>query len=230
MSAKSKIFVLLGAPGSGKGSLSGLLVEDFGWQQLSTGNLCRKHIEEQTEIGKQIDFVLKSGKLVDDSVIIEMVNQWLVDKIESGETVLLDGYPRNVVQAKALDDLLKEERFAGTDFKVIRFLVPDDVVSERLGSRRVCQNKDCQAVYSVAQGSSLRPKTDMICDKCSSPLEIRNDDKPDVIKKRLAGYHDYENDILNFYNQQGQEVVDIDAQMPLDDVFENFKKIAGVED
>jgi len=227
VNAKNNVFVLLGAPGSGKGSLSAVCVERLGWKQLSTGNLCRKHIAEQTEIGKEIDFVLKSGKLVSDNIIIDMVNQWLAEQLSLGNSIILDGYPRNLIQAKALDDFLQEEKYKEIGCKVVRFNVSDDVVIERLSNRRVCQNKSCQAVYSVMSDSPLRPKKDMVCDVCSGPLEIRNDDRPEVIKERLKGYHEHENLLLDFYKKTGHNTIEIDATKPLGEVFDIFKKKVG---
>ena len=228
--AKNNVFVLLGAPGSGKGTVSAMCIENFGWKQLSTGNLCRKHIAEQTEIGKQIDFVLKSGKLVSDSIIIDMVNQWLSEQLSLGKTVLLDGYPRNSVQAKALDDFLQEDTHKQVGFAVVKLEVPDDVVVGRLSNRRVCQNKSCQAVYSVAENSGCKPKHDMVCDKCGTALEIRNDDKPEVVAERLRVYREHERALLDFYKAQGQNIITISAGRPLGEVFDSFKKKVGLED
>ncbi|MFC1842772.1 adenylate kinase family protein [Candidatus Dependentiae bacterium] len=229
MSAKGDIFVLVGPPGSGKGSFSGLCIKNFGWKQLSTGNLCRKQIAQQTEIGKQIDLVLKSGKLVNDGIIVDMVNQWLAKQLGRDKSILLDGYPRNLAQAKALDDFLKQEEFKDVGFYVVRLVVSDDVVVNRLGGRAVCQNKDCHAVYSIIEGSELRSKNNKMCDLCESPLEIRNDDEPEAIKERLKVYHENESALLGFYKDKGQLVFEIDASMPLDEVFDSFKKMAGLE-
>ena len=99
MNSTKKIIVFLGAPGSGKGALSRLCIESFGWKQLSTGNLCRKHVSEGTALGQQIDFALKSGTLVSDDVIIAMGREWIEQEIEGAEGLILDGFPRTVVQA-----------------------------------------------------------------------------------------------------------------------------------
>jgi len=230
MSAKNEIFVLVGSPGSGKGSVSHLCIKEFGWEQLSTGDLCRKHIAEQTEIGKEIDFAIKSGKLVSDSIIVDMVNKWLIDQIESGANVLLDGYPRNLAQAEALDAFLKDEKFADIGLRIIKFAVPDEVVVDRLCNRCICSNKDCQAVYSMAKDSPCKPKEDMVCDACASPLHVRSDDTIETIKERLSIYHEYEDSMLDFYTRKGNEILKVDATKPLVEVFESFKKVVGLKD
>ena len=108
MNNQKNLIVFMGPPGAGKGSLSQLCVDEFGWVQLSTGFLCRKHIAAQTTIGRQIDFFIKSGKLVDDSLIVDMVEEWLAEQIDQQRGVILDGFPRSVVQAQALDEILKK--------------------------------------------------------------------------------------------------------------------------
>jgi len=226
---KNKVFVFIGAPGSGKGSISSLCVEKFKWKQLSTGELCRKHIKEQTEIGKQIDFSIKSGKLVSDSIIIEMVNEWLGEQLDLGETIILDGYPRTFAQAEALDAFLKE-RFSKSDLKVVRFILPDEVAIDRLCERYVCKNIDCQAIFSMASGSGLKPKIEMVCDICSSPLKRRSDDTRESVAERLKIFHEHEKKLLDFYNQKEVSIYELNVQNPLGVVFENFKELIGLED
>src|SRR5438105_2140053 len=103
------IFIFLGPPGSGKGSVSRLCIKDLGWVQLSTGNLCRKHIAKQTEIGKEIDFAIKSGKLVSDDLITNMVLEWFQKDFDDSHTVILDGYPRTIMQAQAFTKLFDKQ-------------------------------------------------------------------------------------------------------------------------
>ena len=121
MNPKKSVFIFIGPPGSGKGTLSHLCVSSLRWVQLSTGNLCRKHIAEQTEIGKQIDFALKSGKLVSDSLINAMVHDWFSMTIQEADNIILDGYPRTVAQAEALHEYL-QKNLSHVDVQVIRFL------------------------------------------------------------------------------------------------------------
>ena len=226
---KGNILVFIGPPGSGKGTISGYCTKNLGWEQLSTGDLCRKHIKEQTKIGKQIDFFIKSGKLVTDSIIIEMVNEWLKQQLASEKSIILDGYPRTIIQAEALDSLFKE-KFADVDLHVLRFMVPDEVVIERLFERYICQNEKCQAVYSMIEGSGLKPKKDFICDICSSPLKRRSDDTKESIIERLKIYYEHENNLLNFYKDKVEEIVELDAKKPVEDVIIDLKQLIGIED
>lgn len=216
--------VFIGPPGSGKGTLSNLCVQKLGWEQLSTGNLCRKHISEQTSIGKQIDFAIKSGKLISDKLMTDMVDEWLTTVGLSDKTLILDGYPRTIPQAQALDELLKS-KYTSLKLHIIRFIVPDECVISRLGSRYICQNNKCQAVYSVAEGSSLAPKHDMICDRCKSPLIQRKDDTQEAIQDRMIVYHMHEKELISFYRNAGYGVIEVDANRPHQEVFENFKHI-----
>lgn len=229
MNQNKSVYIFLGPPGSGKGSLSKICVNQLGWVQLSTGNLCREHIANQTEIGKQIDFAIKSGKLVTDDLIVQMVDEWLDECFSANECVILDGFPRTVAQAEALEHLLKD-RFSFAKISVVRLLIDDDQVVARLTGRYICGNDKCQAVYSLVKGSGLESKEHMICDACSSELIRRSDDTETSIRERLATYHQHENRLIDFYKSQGQDIVQFGVSKPLDIVFKDFKTVMGLED
>jgi len=226
LSSKS-LYVFIGPPGSGKGSLSNLCVRDFGWIQLSTGNLCRKNIANQTEIGKQIDFALKSGKLVSDSLITEMVVQWLEKKADKYESIILDGYPRTVAQAQELYALLKD-RLKDFKLKVVRLRIRDGHIITRLTSRYVCENRDCQAIYSSAVASSV-PKVANVCDHCGDKVGRRDDDNKETIENRLKTYHQYEQPLLDYFASEGCNIKECNVEKSLDDVFKEFKNVAGLD-
>jgi adenylate kinase len=225
LSPGKNVFIFIGPPGSGKGTLSHLCVKALGWVQLSTGNLCRKHIAEQTEIGKQIDFALKSGKLVSDSLINDMVHDWFATTVQESDNIILDGYPRTVAQAEALHDFLNK-KMPEVAVQVVRFFVSDDVVINRICSRLVCLNKDCQEVYSSSPGSR-QSKRAMICDVCSSQLGRRNDDEMSSAIDRLQTYHKHEQELINFYRRAHLTIKEFEVERPLVQVFDDFKKVIG---
>jgi adenylate kinase len=216
-------YIFIGPPGSGKGSLSKLCIEHFGWAQLSTGNLCRKHIIEETEIGKQIDFTIKSGKLISDDLITQLVDEWLGQMVQEGRTVILDGFPRNALQVNNLFALLKE-KYASLKVKVVRFLISDETAVHRICSRYVCQNKHCQAVYSANAASGLTSKEDMKCDGCGNLLGRRDDDAVETVINRLKVYRDFEEDMLATLNKVQGNMIDVHVERPLHEIFDTFKK------
>lgn len=225
---QKQIFIFIGPPGSGKGSLSHLCVEQLGWAQLSTGDLCRQHIAEKTEVGKQIDFFIKSGKLIPDNFVIDMVEDWILDKFKNLDVLILDGFPRTVAQAGALDELLKKNIFSGVQLHVVQLMIDDFAVASRLESRLICSNKECGAVYSRLV-EKLFPQNSMKCDKCDSSLIVRSDDNPESVKHRLVTYHKHSNDLLGYYKTKGQKLYQLDVDKPLEKVFEEFMRYVSVE-
>lgn len=222
----SSVYLFVGPPGSGKGSLSMLCTSKLGWTQLSTGNLCRMHIAQQTEIGKKIDEVIKAGKLISDELITQMVDEWFAQSVDSSKPIILDGYPRTIAQAKAFTQILKE-KYVDVRLNVVRISVADEVAMTRLCSRYICSNKKCQAIYSLLETSVMKPKTASECDTCGSQLERRKDDFPETVKKRLETYKKHEKDLLNFYENSGQSVIECSGEKPLDAVFSDFKQLIG---
>jgi len=215
------VFIFLGSPGAGKGSLSNLCINHFGWLQISTGNLCRKHIAEQTKIGKEIDLIIKSGKLINDDLITSMVIEWFSENVDKSSGIIFDGYPRTVTQAEAFDHMLKAQ-FPEVKVRVVLFEITDDIVVNRLCSRYVCQNKECQAVYSRSSSSDLVSTDAMVCGLCSGPLGRREDDSEAAVRNRLDIYHRHEQQLLDFYQQDEIEIIKLDASKQLQEVFEDF--------
>jgi adenylate kinase len=214
----------MGPPGAGKGSLSNLCIHHFGWLQISTGNLCRKHIAEQTKIGKEIDLIIKSGKLINDDLITSMVFEWFDENADKASGVILDGYPRTVAQAQAFGAMLSA-KFPSVRVRVVLFDLTDDVVVNRLCSRYVCQNKDCQAVYSLTADSDLVSGT-AVCGLCSGILG-RRDDSEIAVRKRLEIYHRHEQQLIDFYHSNNSEIIRLDASKQLSQVFGDFVHIIG---
>lgn len=219
MNQAGHVFIFIGPPGAGKGSLANLCTKRFGWMQVSTGNLCRKHIAEETKIGKEIDLIIKSGKLISDDTITSMVSEWLHENAQKTSGVIFDGYPRTVAQAQAFEHILKMV-YPDVREQIVLFLIPDDVVVDRLCRRFICQNKDCQAVYSIAPGMKLDQV--MICNECGAALGRRGDDEEGAVRKRLSVYHKHAQELIDFYRNNGTEIIELDAAKPLQEVFKFF--------
>jgi adenylate kinase len=220
-----RVYLFLGAPGSGKGTLSKQCVASLDFEQLSTGNLLREHIARGSEIGKKIDLDLKSGKLVDDELMSSLVVDWLSDVSARKRDIILDGFPRTLIQASSLNRFMCTQEDVHP--LVVRLAISDHAVIERLTMRFLCSDKGCQAVYSLAPGSSCCPRVADVCDVCSSPLVRRNDDEVEAIKHRLDIYHGHESALLDFYRSCGYEVVELDAARSVDSIFDDLRQTLG---
>ncbi len=222
---KQNIVIFLGPPGSGKGSLSNLAIKNMGFNQISTGNLCRHHIANSTGIGNQIDAIIKAGKLISDELITNMVFDWLGQQVGRSAPIILDGYPRTVNQAFALNAFVQEMNF---NLSVVRLSVADEFLIQRVVSRIVCSNTSCQRVYSNAGGSEHGPKLSLACDDCASVLIKRKDDTLEAIVKRLQVYREHETGLINYFVMQKFNIIEIAADRSLDDVYRNFAYSFGV--
>ena len=219
---KNHIIIFLGPPGSGKGSLSKLCVDRLGWAQFSTGDLLRIHITNKTNLGKKIDFIIKSGKLISDALISDMVKDWLLKEMLAKSVVILDGFPRTKNQALALNKILKSTNLNKSDLIVVKLEISDDALILRLLSRVICQNIKCQAVYSLNKELGLASEQDNICSLCSSPLIKRSDDELNSIIDRLKIYHQHEHEILEVFKNSGIKVIDLNADNPIEVVYKNL--------
>ncbi len=218
----SNIIIFIGPPGSGKGSLSHLCVKDLDWAQLSTGSLCRRHIAQNSPIGQKIDFAIKSGKLIDDGLIVSMVDEWLGENGIRKEYIILDGFPRTIAQAEALDKLLRD-KFATVQVHAVKLDVSSDTVIKRLTARFICPNDSCQAVYSTLVNSDLKSQDLYRCDECSHVLVSRSDDTIEAIKERLVLYYAYEQMLIDYYKHKNQFIGEIHGEQSLRNVFQDFR-------
>jgi len=187
--------IMLGPPGSGKGTMAGELSRRFQITHISTGDIFRKNIKEQTALGLEAKGFIDKGLLVPDSVTIAMVADRIAQQ-DCSTGYLLDGFPRTLDQAKALS-----EHLSGCGEKidiVVNLELPDALVVERLSSRRVCGG--CGRGYHTVD---LPPITEGICDACGSQLIQRDDDKPETILRRLKAYHESTAPLIDFYTQEG---------------------------
>lgn len=223
MNSQKDIYIFIGPPGSGKGTLSQYCIKKFGWKQLSTGALCRKHIVEKTEIGKKIDFAIKSGKLISDELVVSMVQEWLLTNADYFNALILDGFPRTIAQAEALHNFLSS-KLNSFKLKIVKFFISDEVVVKRLVSRLICNNNDCQTVYSESC-ESLEPSESMKCDSCNDVLIRRHDDTLSAVYDRLKIYHIHEKHLLEFYQKNGFLINQVNVEKALDDIFIDFQNL-----
>lgn len=206
--------ILFGAPGAGKGTQSALLVEKLGMTQISTGDLFRAAIKNQTELGVRAQSYMDKGQLVPDSIVIGMVEEVLKSGVKN---FILDGFPRTVPQAEALDELLKKLNLFVS--KAIFLEVPKTELMGRLTGRRVCKN--CGTVFHIVNKPS---KTDGICDSCGGQVVQRNDDKTEVIEARLKSYEEYTSPLKDYYTK-AHKYVEVDGNRDTDAVFADIKKL-----
>lgn len=191
------IIIMLGAPGTGKGTVASLLEQQTGLKQVSTGDIFRKNIKEQTELGKIADSYISKGNLVPDDITIDVVKNRLEEKdVENG--IILDGFPRTVKQAEALDEIL-ETKGQKVDM-VLNLTTPEEEIIERIVNRRVCSNQECKTVYNLIMNP---PKQEGKCDKCGSELIQRKDDNEETIKIRIHNYMDQTSPLVEYYQNKG---------------------------
>lgn len=190
------IIIMLGAPGTGKGTVAGLLQEKLGIKQVSTGDIFRKNIKEGTELGKLAENYISKGNLVPDDVTVKVVEDRLNEPdVENG--IILDGFPRTVKQAEELDKILAEK--GKKVDKVINLTTPDEEIVERIVNRRICSNQECRAVYNLILNP---PKQDGICNKCGSELVTRKDDTEETVRERLRTYFEQTSPLVEYYEKQ----------------------------
>ncbi|WP_448587205.1 adenylate kinase [Thermocrinis sp.] len=210
------IVVFLGPPGAGKGTQAKLLSERMGFLHLSTGDILRDAVKKQTPLGMKAKEYMDRGELVPDSLIVELIENYLP---EEGK-VVLDGFPRTVAQAEALDDMLNSK---GKELKkVILFDSPDEVIIDRLSGRRVCSS--CGAVYHIRYNP---PKKDGVCDLCGGALVQREDDKEQVIKNRLEVYRRQTEPLIDLYQRRGI-LFRMDASMNVEELFYEIERVLKV--
>ena len=183
--------VMLGAPGTGKGTAAKMLAKKLNLPHISTGDMFREQIKNETELGKEAKQYMDKGALVPDEVTIKMLKERLNgDDVENG--AVLDGFPRTGVQAVSLDNMLKEMN-AKVDM-ALNIDVPFDEIVERIANRRSC--KGCSEIYNVVFNP---PKVEGICDKCGGELYQREDQKPEVVENRLQVYSKTAEELINHY-------------------------------
>lgn len=185
--------IILGAPGAGKGTQAEQISAEYGAPHISTGDMLRAAVAAKTPVGLKAESYMKSGALVPDDVIIELIRERLKAP-DADKGFILDGFPRTIPQAEAL------EKITDIDL-VINIEVPDDEIIERITTRISCSNKSCNAIYNI---KSRPPKRDGICDICGSPLYQRQDDAEETVRRRLEAYHKQTAPLIEFYRKKGK--------------------------
>lgn len=182
--------ILLGAPGAGKGTQADFITEKLGIPVVSTGNLLRSAIAHGTELGKKAASYMDNGSLVPDELVLDLVRE-RIGQPDCRKGMVFDGFPRTLAQAEALDKVMEVDM-------VLFLKVEDEAIVQRMSGRRTCP--ECQTTYHVV---SHPPRVEGICDKCGAALGIRKDDRPEVVRQRLAVYHKQTEPIVKYYQQKG---------------------------
>ncbi|RGG48034.1 adenylate kinase [Roseburia sp. AF20-18LB] len=211
--------IMLGAPGAGKGTQAKQIADKYSIPHISTGDIFRANIKNGTELGKKAKQYMDQGALVPDELTCDLV----MDRIQQDDCkngFVLDGFPRTIPQAEALDAALGKIN-EKMDY-AIDVDVPDENIVNRMSGRRACLN--CGATYHLI---SIPPKVEGICDRCGSEIVLREDDKPETVQKRLKVYHEQTQPLIDYYKNQGI-LKSVDGTQPMDEVFKAIVTILGV--
>ncbi len=203
--------ILFGSPGSGKGTQAMLLADFLGVRKISLGDILRGEVKKNSSLGQEVKNYMEQGALVPDELVSRVVEENI-----DGSGFLLDGYPRNLDQARRLEEILT--RKSSDVDRVVYLDIDEQTIVDRLSKRRVC--KSCGANYHLV---SLPSKQEGICDKCGGQLTQREDDDPQVIKRRWSVFTDEANKILEFY-QDKNKLVKIDGRGDIKKIFERIKQ------
>nr|WP_267509152.1 adenylate kinase [Borreliella garinii] len=203
--------VFLGPPGSGKGTISKIISNEFKYHHISTGDLFRENILNSTTLGKEIKKIVEKGELVPDLITIKIVKN-KIKAIEKNDDFILDGFPRNICQAEALDKFLP-------NVKIINFLINEKLVIKRLSGRRIC--KFCNNIFNIY---TLATKKNGICDVCGGDLYQREDDKEECLKTRLKEYKLQTQPLIEFYSKCSR-LNNVDASVEIDEIRKKIIKI-----
>jgi adenylate kinase len=206
--------IFIGPPGSGKGTQAKRLSSRFGVPHISTGDMLREAIAEGTDLGKQAAPVMAEGKLVDDDLMIGIIKDRLA-KPDASKGFILDGFPRTLVQAEKLDNIVGN---GGEPLRVLQLLVPDDAIVRRITLRRTCGQ--CGAIYHLENNP---PANDSVCDRCGAEVTARADDNEEAVRKRLEAFHRQTLPVATYYKSKGL-LREVGGVGPVDEVFERIEK------
>ena len=210
--------IMLGAPGAGKGTQAKKIAAQYSIPHISTGDIFRANIKNNTELGQKAKTYMDKGELVPDSLVVDLI----MDRFKEADCAngyVLDGFPRTIPQAEALDNALKANG-KKVDF-AINVEVPDENIINRMSGRRACVG--CGATYHIKYNPT---KVEGVCDACGEKLILRDDDKPETVKNRLSVYHEQTQPLIDYYNKAGV-LAEVDGTKDMEDVFKDIVNILG---
>ena len=210
--------IMLGAPGAGKGTQAKRIAEKYGLPHVSTGDIFRANIKNQTELGMEAKKYMDEGKLVPDELTVKILLDRVADE-DCKNGYVLDGFPRTIPQAEVLNAAL-EQLDDAIDY-AIDVNVPDENIVKRMSGRRACVT--CGATYHIVH---IPPKKENICDNCGSELILRDDDKPETVLNRLKVYHEQTQPLIDYYTKKGV-LRTVDGTKDMNDVFADIVSILG---
>src|SRR5262249_41527471 len=213
----SKIIVIIGAPGAGKGTQSRLLSEKYGYPHISTGDILREMARADTPLGRKVKETMAAGLLVGDEILAEVIRT-RTSQPDCSNGYILDGYPRTLDQAHLLEELASQQ---GKQIRSARIVVSEEVLLKRLTGRRDCSK--CGEIYNI---HFRPPKLDGVCDLDGAPLAQRSDDYPEPVSRRLEEYKRSTAPLIDYYRQNGR-LIEINGELPVNEVFE--KLLAAID-
>jgi len=210
--------IMLGAPGAGKGTQAKRLAAKYDIPHISTGDIFRANIKNETELGKKAKGFMDQGLLVPDELVLELVADRL-SQDDAKKGFVLDGFPRTMPQAENLTKTL--DQMGATIDAAVDVDVPDENIVKRMAGRRACLN--CGATYHIEH---LKPQVEGVCDKCGSELVLRSDDEPETVLKRLSVYHEQTQPLIDYYNNLGL-LMSVDGTQSIETIFDAIVKALG---
>ena len=209
---------MLGAPGAGKGTQAKKIAAKYAIPHISTGDIFRANIKNNTELGQKAKTYMDKGELVPDELVVDLI----MDRFKEADCAngyVLDGFPRTIPQAEALDKALSANG-ESVDY-AINVEVPDENIINRMSGRRACVG--CGATYHIQFNA---PKVEGVCDTCGEKLILRDDDKPETVKNRLSVYHEQTQPLIDYYSKKGV-LAEVDGTQSMDDVFNAIVNVLG---
>lgn len=218
-----KNIIFLAVQGAGKGTFAKLLKEEYGYTHISTGDILRERASVGDELGNEIKNLIDNGVFVSDDIIYQAI-EYKITQPECENGYILDGFPRNLEQAKGYDKIL--EKLGKELGVVINLVIPDEILKQRIIGRRICA--DCGAIYNIYD-KALQPRVEGKCDKCEKDIYQRADDNEESMKKRVDTYYKVTEPIIDYYKQQGV-LKTVNSNRKIEETLNEIKEILESED